>query len=146
MTRRDSTTLDLFEWNPPVIAHDDAQVRSNTFRGRVSRAVSTTLSECGMSRGEVAAAMAAAGVPVSENVLNRAASESDDEHMLGIERLWALCRVTGDWRPIAVMLDGSDKVVIDRKYLGAVREAMAQAEIERLESIKRVARREWRGA
>ena len=144
---RDPKTLDLFNWNPPVIAHREETVHAVTFRGRLSRAISTTLRECGMPRGEIASAMSAAlGAPISENVLNRSASESDDDHLLNPERLWALCAVTGDWRPIAVMLDGSDKVVIDKKYLGAVREAMARAEIERLESVARSARREWRGA
>ena len=145
MATRDNRTLDLFEWEPPIIEHVETDVRSASFRGRLSRAISATLKECGIDRAAVTEAMTALlGAPVTEHVLNRAASESSEEHMLNPERLWALCRVTNDWRPIAVFLEGSDKVIIDKIFLGAVREAMATAEIERLEKVKRAARMQWR--
>ena len=146
MSRRDPNTLDLFtDWTPPVISHDPETVRASSFRGRLARAISTTLTECGPSRAEIAAEMTKLlGATITENVLNRAAAESAEEHLLNPERLWALCTVTGDFRPISVLLDGSDKVLIDRRWLGAVREAIATAEKERLDVVIKAARREWR--
>ena len=141
----DRRTLNLFDWTPPVVAHKAETVRASSFRARLSKAVSTTLKECGRPRAQVAADMSAMlDAEIGENALNGASSEGREDHMLNPERLWALCTVTGDFRPVAVLLDRSDKVLIDRRYLGAVREAMATAEIERLEAVKKAARREWR--
>lgn len=143
----DRHTLNLFDWTPPVVAHQAEAVRAVSFRARLAKAISTTLTDCGLTRAEVAQKMSIMlDAEISEHVLNAAASEAREDHLLNPERLWALCTITGDFRPIAVLLDRSDKVLIDKRYLGAVREAMAAAEIERLEAVKKAARREWRGA
>lgn len=151
---RDTRTLDLFKWTPPVVEHRPENVRAASFRSKLSKAVAATLKECGRPRAEVAAEMSELlGRELSEKMLNNYASEAMEEHAINPERLWALCAVTSDWRPIAILLEGSDKAVIERHYMGAVREAMADAEIEeheaeirRLQSVKRQGRREWRGA
>ncbi|MDX9862591.1 MAG: hypothetical protein RBS99_16915 [Rhodospirillales bacterium] len=143
----DRRTLNLFDWQPPVVAHKPEAVRANSFRAKLAKAVSTTLKECGRTRAQVAEAMSRMlETEISEHVLNAAASESREDHLLNPERLWALCTVTGDFRPIAVLLDRSDKVLIDKRWLGAVREAILTAERERLEVGIKAARREWRGA
>ncbi len=145
--RGDHHTLDIFtDWRAPVVEHEPDKVRSASFRGQLARAVSTTLTEAGVERSEIARKMSDyLGAEVSENMLNAYAAESREEHNISTERLHALCMVTGDWRPVAVLIKGSDKALIDRRYLGAVKEAMTAAEIERLEQIKRSARREWSG-
>ena len=152
--RGDQRTLDIFaDWHPPVVQHDPEKVRSATFRGKLARAVSLTLTECGIERAEIAVKMSEyLGSDVSENMLNAYASESREEHNISTERLHALCVVTGDWRPIAVLIDGSDKALIERRYLAAVEDAMAReeeewhrTEAERCNRIARAARRKWSG-
>ena len=146
--RGDDRTLDLLDWESPVpvVRHRPEMVRAQSLRGRLSRAVSVTLNECGRDRGEVAAEMGQLlGAPVPLNMLNAYASQARRTHAISLERLWALCSVTEDWRPMSVLIDGSDLVIIERRYLGAVKEAMAQAEIERLERVRRAARRQWKG-
>ncbi len=152
--RGDQRTLDIFaDWQPPVVAHEPEKVRSATFRGKLARAVSTTLAECGIERVTVAEKMSAyLGADVSENMLNAYAAESREEHNISTERLHALCTVTGDWRPIAVLIEGSDKAVIDRRYLHAVNDAIAaekarshRAEADRLDRISLSERQKWRG-
>lgn len=143
----DDRTLSLLDWEPPipVVRHRPEMVRAQSLRGRLSRAVAVTLNECGHDRSEIAAEMGdLLGVTVTLNMLNAYASEARQSHAIPPERLWALCSVTEDWRPMDVMIDGSDLVIIERRYLGAVKEAMAQAEIERLERIRRAARRQWK--
>ncbi|MBE0529497.1 MAG: DNA transposition protein [Rhodospirillales bacterium] len=143
----DRRTLNLFDWQPPVVAHKAEKVRAASFRAKLAKAVSTTLKECGRTRANVASEMSAMlDAEISEHVLNAAASESREDHLLNPERLWALCTVTGDFRPVAVLLDRSDNVLIDKRWLGAVREAIATAEKERLDVVIKAARREWRGA
>ena len=152
--RGDTRTLDMLEdWQPPVVEHAPETVRAATFRGKLARAVSRTLQECAMDRATVALLMSEyLGTDVSEHMLNAYAAEHREEHNISTERLQALCAVTGDWRPIGVLIDGSGMVLIERCWLGAVKEAETRAkkedllaEADRLDAIERQARREWRG-
>lgn len=150
MSRRDPRTLDLFtDWTPPAITDrpDERVLRARTLRERVALAVAEVLDGCDKSREQVAEEMTAylGGEAVSKAMLDNYASQAKDEHTISFARLVALCAVTGDHRPLQLALDPLDRVSIETRYVGAIEEAMAREQIERLERIARAGRRTWRG-
>ncbi|CAA0087020.1 Uncharacterised protein [Starkeya nomas] len=149
MSRRDPSTLDLFDWTPPaVVEHPDERVlRARTMRERIALAVAQVLDASDKPREQIADEMSAylGGESVSKAMLDNYASQAKDEHTISFARMVALCAVTGDHRPLQLALDPLDRVSIDARYVGAIQEAMAREQMERLERIARAGRRQWRG-
>ncbi|HSI41800.1 MAG TPA: hypothetical protein VLA00_14750 [Xanthobacteraceae bacterium] len=148
MTRRarDTHTLDLFaDWTPPAVVErfEERAVRAASWRDRVAKAVARTLAD--QSRDEVAEAMSDwLGEPVSRAMLDNYASQAKDEHTISFVRVIALSVVTGDARLLQLAAEALDRAVIETRYLGAIQEAMAGEQIERLERMRRIGRRQWR--
>lgn len=122
--RNDTSTTDLFDWQPPEIvpAYPAEKVRAVTMRGRMAKAVSVSLRECGLERAEVARRMTAhLGEAVSENMLDNYASEARSDTIIPIMRLLALIHVTGDLRLLQVLADQFSQVVVDKRYVSIIR-------------------------
>lgn len=150
MARRDPSTLDLFaDWTPPAVTDrpDERVLRARTLRERIALAVSEVLDGSPKSRELIAEEMTAylGGEAVSKGMLDNYASQAKDEHTISFARMVALCAVTGDHRPLQLALDPLDRVSIESRFVGAIEEAMAREQIERLERIARAGRRTWRG-
>ncbi|MCJ8142930.1 hypothetical protein MKI84_08375 [Ancylobacter sp. A5.8] len=149
--RRDTRTLDLFaDWTPPPVTDrpDERVLRARTLRERIALAVAEVLEGQQRSREEIADEMSTylGGEAVSKAMLDNYASQAKDEHTISFARLVALCAVTGDHRPLQLALDPLDRVSIESRYVGAIQEAMAREQMERLERLARAGRRQWRGA
>ncbi|MFT0860603.1 hypothetical protein [Ancylobacter sp. G4_0304] len=149
--RRDTRTLDLFaDWTPPAVTDrpDERVLCARTLRERIALAVAEVLDGCKeKSREQIAEEMTEylGGEAVSKAMLDNYASQAKDEHTISYGRLVALCAVTGDHRPLQLALDPLDRVSIETRYVGAIQEAMAREQMERLDRIARAGRRQWRG-
>ena len=149
MSRSTRTTgTPLLDWQPPELAprFDEVCVRSVSWRGRMAKAVSTALKECGMDREEVAVKMSDfLGEEVSKPMLDAYASEAREEHTISAVRLFALANITDDPRLFQVMCEGSGYVVIPEKYQAAIEEAIWTDREEEAAQRKVLARRVWKG-
>lgn len=138
---RDTRTIDLFDgWTPPAVAvrFEGQRPAQVPLAQRVSRLVAQTLRECGLERAEVARRMSAIlGVEVSEHILDRYASEAADTHNIPLYRAFALAEATGDMRLIGTGLAPLGYVVIAKRYEAAIRVAMRQDAIRKLERDNR---------
>jgi len=148
--RRDTRTLDLFsDWTPPAVVDrpDERVLRARTLRERIALAVAEVLEVSDKPREQIAVEMTdyLGGETVSKAMLDNYASQAKDEHTISFARMVALCAVTGDHRPLQLALDPLDRVSIEGRYVGAIQEAMAREQMERLERIARAGRRQWRG-
>jgi len=148
--RRDTRTLDLFsDWTPPAVVDrpDERVLRARTLRERIALAVAEVLEASDKPREQIAEEMTdyLGGETVSKAMLDNYASQAKDEHTISFARMVALCAVIGDHRPLQLALDPLDRVSIDARYIGAIQEAMAREQMERLERIARAGRRQWRG-
>lgn len=148
--RRDPNTLDLFAWTPPDVVrrYDERAVMALSWRDRVSRAVAETLNSSAMTRPEIAAAMSAwlgEGEDVPVSMLEAYASQAREGHTISFLRVLALGAVTGDARLLQLAADPLGLAVIEDRYLGAIEEAQATEAIERMEHMRKVGRRKWRG-
>lgn len=144
--RADTLTLDLLDWQPPEIAaaFPEEKVRAATLRGRMAKAVSVSLRECGLERAEVARRMGAylGGEQVSENMLDNYASEARADTTISVPRLLALVHVTGDLRLLQVLADPFGQVVVDKRYVSIIRaQQMRDKSLELARMAKAEARR-----
>ncbi|MCJ9428577.1 hypothetical protein [Kordiimonas marina] len=160
MAIRDTHTLDLFDWQPPVDVapkFDPERVKGQHLFGQLARGISEALSDCGKNRDQVVEEMRAflgddlAG-KLSVNVLNGYASAARSEAMPNAVRLAALVLVTRDIRLLNLIAELCGWMVIEAKYLPAIHEAMLADEIDRrhhelelLEERKKRARKGWTG-
>ncbi|CAA0128956.1 Uncharacterised protein [Starkeya nomas] len=150
MSRRDPHTLDLFDWTPPTVVKrfDERRVRAATWRDQVARAVAETLGASELSRDEIADRMndfLGEDEGVSRAMLDNYASQAKETHTISYMRVIALCAVTGDARLLQLAADPIERIVIEARFEGAIQEAMAAEQIEQLERIKKLGRRQWRG-
>lgn len=150
--RRDTHTLDLFDWTPPaVVKRFDAQrVRAATWRDQIARAVAEALHGSELSREEIAERMndflGEEDGGVTRGILDNYASQAKETHTISFLRVIALGAVTGDARLLQLAADPLERIVVEARFEGAIKEAMATEQIEQLERIKRLGRRQWRGA
>lgn len=161
MGRRDNHTLDLFtDWEPPteiVRAFDPQRVRGERFQSQLCHGIGEALKDCALSRGEVVETMRAflgddLSGNLSENVLNAWASEARTDQYPSAIRLLALIQATADIRLLQLMAEPMDWIVVDRKFLPAIQEAMISDQLEQnekhrqlLEEQRRKARKAWKG-
>jgi hypothetical protein len=128
--RPDAGTIDLFkDYAPaPVVERfSEDSVRAFDLAGRLSKAVARTLQDCGMSRTEVAAAMKdlLRDETMSKAMLDKYASQAT-EHVISALRLIALVSVTGDARPLNMLLESTGMVVVPAKYEPLIRREVAK--------------------
>lgn len=146
-TRGDTQTLSLLTWEPKAVEvkfEDEAKVRAATLAHRISRSVSTILTESDLPREEIAQAMSEfLGTRVTAAVLNGYASQGREANKISLERAEALLHATGDPRIFGDILGRHGYAVIPKKYLGAIEEAMCDEIMERTIKRKKIARRTW---
>jgi len=147
--RGDKKTLDIFDWEPPEIVDrfDDRDVRTATLRGRIARAVSTTLKNSDKSRDQIAEEMSDfLDETITKNMLNRYASETGEEHTISYVRLLALVHATDDVRPLQIGAEIFKHSIVDDRYLKWVDVGKAAEKKDELNKIYDGLRREARRA
>lgn len=137
--RRDKSTNDLFNWEPPEIVkrYDDERVRTVSLSHRIARAVSETLSESDLERADVARRMSEfLGEEVTLNMVNAYASPAREDHNISYVRLLALTHATGDVRLLQIGAEMFGHVVAEDKYLDWIKLGM---DAERRDQVQRIA-------
>lgn len=146
--KRDIFSLDLFkDYQPePVVERfADDQVKAWSTAGKLSKAIALSIEESGMTRDEIAAAMSdITKTTVSKAVLDAYTSQAKENNQISAVRLAALVAITGDARPLNVLLEEAGLIVIPRKYEALLKRERARELRELLEREERSADAEWR--
>lgn len=138
---------DLLGWRAPqpVAAFRPSTVQAPSVSGRLARAVSVALQECGRTREQVAERMTAyLGKPVSKNMIDAYASQAREEHGISAERLQALCHATGDRRLLNLLAEPFGWAVVERKFLPVIELAAVQERQQELQRRADALRRQVR--
>lgn len=152
MTKRDPHTADLFSFNPDrnatIPSFKADSIKAARLTSKISKAVAVTLNEAeGLERADVARRMTDfLGENVPPSTLDGYSSEARTTNKISVERAIALCHATNDFRLISMMASELGLAVIDERYLPAVTEAMALAQIEDLTEVAKLARKKWKGS
>lgn len=145
--RRDLLTPDLFaglDPEPVVARFEEGEVRAWSKARTLSRAIAVTLEEDGRSRDEIAEELSERiGERVSRAMLDNYASQEKD-HAISAMRLVGLVAVTGDARPLNLLLGELGLIAIDAKYEALLRRELADEAIARMEAIRDGADAEWK--
>ncbi len=126
--RGDTHTMDLLSWEelPIVEAFDPSRVRAMSLRAKTARAVSEAMTDCDLSRADVAEKMSVfMGETVSVNMLNAYASEAREEHSISFVRMVGLIHATDDIRLLQIVAEMFGYSVIEDKFLPWVDLGMA---------------------
>lgn len=139
-------TSDLLDWAPPKpqSSFDDPGVtRAATLDGRLCRAMSLVMTECGRSRSDIAADMAIfLGEDISVEMLNAYTSEARKSHRINVPRLVALCHATGDTRPLSLLTEPFGMSVVPDRYLPLIEADMAETKARSLMEHAQMKRRQ----
>jgi len=120
--RYDRNTLDLFQDAKPeteavVVRYAPEDTRAFNLEGRMARAIKNALSNCALSRKDVAEEMSAhLNETVTVAQLEAWASQGKGSHRIPATRLAALAHVTNDPRPLNTLLEDLGLIVVDARY------------------------------
>lgn len=134
--RRDPYTKDLFTWEPdPVrIAYADEVKGRGELDSQISRVISQALrdaKDAGTSRMEIAGRMARyLGRPISEDALNKWASEATDDRRIPLDAFIALADATDSKELVGFVAGLFDLAVIPDRFVELI-------EIHQLEEHKK---------
>ncbi|WP_163266511.1 hypothetical protein [Chelativorans alearense] len=145
--RRDTLTLELFDWQPPQVAVGFAkdQLPGNRLASRISRAVALALKDCSLSRAEVAARMSdELGYPVSESMLDAYASEAKEGHKITLERFIALVEATGCHDLLGFVAELYGYVVVPERYASLIELHLLDEHEREVQRRKQAAEARWR--
>lgn len=145
--RRDTCTPDLLSWQPRDLAvrYSEGQVRGASLYARFCRAIAMALKDCEESTGKNRATIAKEMAEylhepsLSEDMLNKYASEASTNHNINLVRFAALVHVTQDMRLLSLIPDLFGFVVIEEKYLSVIKSMQLrekQHELQRLADIE----------
>lgn len=144
---RDRLTLDLFDRALPQVtrAFDAARVRAASLRATISKAVSLALKECGKTREAIAKEIDDyLGEECSKAMIDAYASEAREDHVINVVRFIGLIHATRDMRLLNMIAEMFGWVVIPKRYLSAVEEAMWADRQEQATRERLAARRRWK--
>ncbi len=138
----DPRQYDLLTWDPPSVVdrYEPTRVKAASWRDRIAKAVSETLSSGTLTRDEIAERMTDwLGEDVSRAMLDAYASQAKTEHTIPFVRVVALIEVTGDTRLLQMAAEACGRAVIEERYLGAIEAEMVASKLEDLEARRRLA-------
>tara|TARA_R110002020_G_scaffold34066_35_gene103996 strand:- start:21251 stop:21715 length:465 start_codon:yes stop_codon:yes gene_type:complete len=120
--RRDTLTPDLFDWQPPKVAvgYGEDVTGRGALDNRIARAISQALKEAkgrDIKRSEIAKSMSDyLGRPISEDMLNKWASEAADSNRISLDAFIALIDATGAHDLVGLVVNGFGLVAVPAKY------------------------------
>lgn len=120
--RRDTLTPDLFTWSPPKVAagYEEVVAGRGTLDNRISRTLSRALKDAkerGTSREAIAKAMSQfLGRVISEDMLNKWASEASEGHRITLDAFIALIEATGAYDLFGLVVSNFRFVAVPEKY------------------------------
>lgn len=120
--RGDRATSDLFSWEPPpvVVGYSEEVSGRGELQNRIARLISRALRDArddGKSRSQVAQELGQElGRNVSEDMLDKWASEASEAHRIPLDAFIALIRVTGANQLLGFVPEMFGFVVVEKKY------------------------------
>lgn len=120
---RDPHTKDLFAWEPePVrVAYATEVMGRGDLDSQISRVIGQALRDAkdnSLSRSEIAGRMASfLGRPVSEDTLNKWASESTDDRRIPLDAYIALSKATASYELIGFIASLFDLAVVPDRFV-----------------------------
>jgi hypothetical protein len=120
--RRDTLTSDLFDWQPPKVAvgYSEDVTGRGALDNRIARAISQALKEAkgrDIKRSQIAQAMSDyLGRPISEDMLNKWASEAADSNRITLDAFVALIDATGAHDLVSLVVSGFGLVAVPERY------------------------------
>lgn len=148
--QRDTFTTDLFrDFEPPKVVErfDVERVRAVTASGRVARAVSETLRECGRDRSIIAKLMTDfLEEEVTGQMLDAYASPARTTHNIPAHRLIALAAVTKDARLLNVLLADAGFIAVEQKYEALIRREHGRELLEKINREISAADAQWKAS
>ncbi len=120
--RGDRATSDLFSWEPPPVAvgYSEEVSGRGELQNRIARLISRALRDArddGKPRGQVAQELGRElGRTVSEDMLDKWASEASEAHRIPLDAFIALIRVTGAHQLLGFVPEMFGFVVVEKKY------------------------------
>lgn len=135
--RRCPHTDNLLAWQAPqpVKAFEAETIRAASLGAQISKAVSRALKECGKTRDRVASDMGSyLGKTVSQDMLNKYASEAAEEHIINVVGFIALIHATRDQRLLQTIAEHFGWAVVEKKYVEAIELASL---LEQREAVNR---------
>jgi len=131
--RRCYNTQDLLAWQPPqpVTAFLPEAIRAASLGAQLSKAISRALKECGKPRDKVAADMSEyLGAPLTQDMLNKYASEAAEDQIINVVRFIALIHVTRDRRLLQMVAGHFGWAVVEERHVEAIKLAALLEERE----------------
>lgn len=120
--RGDKATSDIFSWEPPAVAvgYSEEVSGKGELQNKIARLISRALRDArddGLTRTIVASKLGGElGRAVSEDMLDKWASEASEAHRIPLDAFIALIRVTGATELLGFIPGMFGFVVVDRKY------------------------------
>lgn len=120
--RRDTLTSDLFDWQPPKVAvgYGEDVTGRGALDNRIARAISQALKEAkvrDIKRSQIASAMSDyLGRPISEDMLNKWASEAADSNRITLDAFVALIDATGTHDLVSLVVSSFGLVAVPERY------------------------------
>lgn len=120
--RRDTITPDLFAWQPPKVSagYGEDVTGRGALDSRISRAISRAMKDAkenGMTRAEIAQRMTEfLGRPISEDMLNKWASEAADSNRISLDAFIALIDATNAQDLVGLVTSGFGLVAVPERY------------------------------
>ncbi|WEO73818.1 hypothetical protein [Agrobacterium vitis] len=122
MARRDTLTPDLFAWQPPKVAagYGEDVTGRGALDNRIARTISRAMKDAkerGLTRSQIAKAMSDyLGRSISEDMLNKWASEAADSNRITLDAFMALIDATGSHDLMGLVVSGFGYVAVPERY------------------------------
>lgn len=122
MVRRDTLTPDLFAWQSPKVAvgYGEDVTGRGALDNRIARVISRSLKDAkerGMTRSQIAKAMSDyLGRGISEDMLNKWASEAADSNRITLDAFIALIDATSSHDLMGLVVSGFGYVAVPERY------------------------------
>lgn len=139
--RRDSQTLDLLTWEPPKVAagYSDDVAGRGALENKIARSISRALKDAkdtGNSRANVAKAMSDyLGRAISEDMVNKWASEASDSNRIPLDAFIALVDATGIHDLFGLVVGSFGYVAVPDKYASIVTLHIARERKREMDAI-----------
>ncbi len=120
--RRDTITPDLFAWSPPKVSagYGEDVTGRGALDNRISRTISRAMKDAkerGLGRADIARRMTEfLGRPITEDMLNKWASEAADSNRISLDAFIALIDATGAHDLMGLVTSGFGFVAVPEKY------------------------------
>lgn len=135
------TQPDLFkDWTPPdpTVRFEPDAIKASSLPARLCRAISTTLKDAGEARDTIAAKMSDfLGRRVSLNMLNAWASQSREDHTIGLPAFVAVLHATRDRRLLEMVAEPLGWAVVERRHLPLIQVALVREQQQILARLEK---------